>query len=236
MTRVLVRPGSSIVTAFLITAPLICVATANAQGPSLEQQLLSEPVQDLAADAREKGDATRGAFLFHSPGLGCVKCHGTSPSETSFGPDLASWKKTVDDNHLAESVLQPSKKIDPQYQSLMVVTSDGRTLAGVQRARDQKSLTIQTGVGKTDIVSISLDDIEFEKQTEVSVMPAGQVNALRRRQEFLDLISYLIAIRDGGSEAADRLRPSAGPERPGWSGARPARIRPEWGTVPTRRQ
>ena len=106
-------------------------------------------------------------------------------------------------------MLQPSKKIDPQYQSLMVVTSDGRTLAGVQRARDQQELTIQTGVGTTDIVSISLDDIEIEKQTEVSVMPAGQVNALRRRQEFLDLISYLIAIRDGGSEAAERLRPSA---------------------------
>ncbi len=82
-------------------------------------------------------------------------------------------------------------------------------LPGVARARDQHQLTIQTGVGKTDIISISLDDIEIEKQTEVSVMPAGQVNALRRRQEFLDLISYLIALRDGGPEAAKLLQPSA---------------------------
>jgi putative heme-binding domain-containing protein len=205
----LVVSGGSIAITFLVFVQLLCTETAKAQGPALEQQLLSEPVQDLAADAREKGDATRGAFLFHSPGLGCVKCHGTNPRETSFGPDLSSWKKDVDDNHLVESVLRPSEKIDPQYQSLMIVTNDGRTLTGVPRERDQHKLTMQTGIGKTDIISISLDDIEIEKRTEVSVMPVGQVNALRRRQQFLDLVSYLIAIRDGGPEAAKLLQPSA---------------------------
>ncbi len=126
----LVVSGSSIAITYLVLLQLVCTETAEAQRPALEQQLLSEPVQDLAADAREKGDAMRGAFLFHSPGLGCVKCHGASRSDSSLGPDLSSWKKAVDDVHLVESVLRPSKKIDPQYRSLMVVTSDGRTLAG----------------------------------------------------------------------------------------------------------
>lgn len=182
--------------------------TSVAQTASLEQELLGERVADLAADAREKGDAARGAFLFHSPGLGCVKCHDPNQSAASFGPNLSSWADKVDDNHLIESVLRPAAKIDPKYRTSILVTSDGKTLTGIQRERDQETVTLQTGAGAADVVTISLDDIEFEKQSDVSVMPAGQVNALRRRQEFLDLTAFLIAIRDGGPETAQQLRPS----------------------------
>lgn len=183
--------------------------TGRAQGTALETQLLGESMTDIAADAREKGDSSRGAFLFHSPGLGCAKCHVADATEKSFGPDLSLWKRSVSDVHLVESVLRPSAKIEPQYQSLTILTGDGRTISGIALKRDQTELTIQSGVANSDVLRISLDDIDLEKTSEVSVMPAGQVNALRRRQEFLDLISYLMAIRDGGSEAAERLRPSA---------------------------
>ena len=209
VARELMSPGFSFAIACLALVQSACIATVAAQEITFEQQLLAEPAADLAADARELGDAARGAILFHSPGLGCVKCHGGESDPPSFGPDLSDWKRAVDDVHLIESVLRPSAFIEPRYRSLQLVTSDGRTLTGVQRARDQRRLTLQTGVGKADVVRVSLEDIEIEKQTEVSVMPTGQVNALRRRQEFLDLISYLIAIRDGGSAAARHLKPSA---------------------------
>ncbi len=181
---------------------------AFAQSISLEQRLLAEPVKDLAADAREKGDATRGALLFHSPGLGCAKCHDQRQTPAGLGPDLAKWQQSVDDGHLVESVLQPSRKIEPAYRSLLIVTGDGQTLTGIPQQRDGQTLRLRTGPGDADIISIALDDIEGEKAADVSVMPSGQVNALRRRQEFLDLIAYLIALRDGGAEAAARLRPS----------------------------
>jgi putative heme-binding domain-containing protein len=179
---------------------------AWAQSSSLEQTLLAEPGGDLAADARELGDASRGALLFHLPGMGCVRCHDGGPD--SLGPDLSSWSRRVDDLHLVESVLRPSARIEDRYRSRLIVTADGRTLAGIERARDSRSITLQTGVTRTELVSIELAEIELDQPSEVSIMPSGQVNALRRRQDFLDLVAYLIAIRDGGAEAALRLRPS----------------------------
>ena len=38
-------------------------------------------------------------------------------------------------------------------------------------------------------------------------MPAGQVNQLNSRQQFLDLIRYLIEIRDRGPARALELQP-----------------------------
>jgi putative heme-binding domain-containing protein len=180
--------------------------SAQAQAPALDQLLLAQPRGDLAADAREKGDAARGALLFYSPGLGCIKCH--DGSATGLGPNLSAWDRPVDDAHLVESVLQPSAKIEPKYRSLIVLTSDGRTLLGVEKRRDEDSLTLQVGVQEADTMVIPLNDVEQERAADVSIMPAGQVNVLRLQQDFLDLIAYLIAIRDGGAASADKLRPS----------------------------
>ena len=180
---------------------------ANAQGQQLEKELLGEPLADLAADAREKGDPKRGAVIFHSPGTGCAKCHLTT-GDTGFGPNLSLWKRQVNDQHLVESVLNPSAQIQPEFRNIRILTADGRTLIGLELKRTDDQLMLQTGPGPAAAVTIAIDDIEAEKTGEVSVMPSGQVNALRQRQDFLDLVSYLIAIRDGGQKRAAELQPS----------------------------
>ncbi|MEM1070472.1 MAG: DUF6797 domain-containing protein, partial [Planctomycetota bacterium] len=129
-------------------------------------------------------------------------------ASAALGPNLAQWQRTVDDVHLVESVLKPSDKIEANYRSLQLLTADGRSLAGMLVERDDDRLILQTGILPSDRVEVALDDIEAEKASSVSLMPAGQVNALRRRQEFLDLVAYLIAVRDGGKEVAAKLQPS----------------------------
>ena len=47
------------------------------------------------------------------------------------------------------------------------------------------------------------------KANDTSIMPAGQFNQLNSRQQFLDLIRYLIEIRDGGAVRARELQPPA---------------------------
>jgi putative heme-binding domain-containing protein len=193
--------------AVLAISPLFDLP-CDAQRISLEQQLMAEQMVDLAADAREKGDPVGGAILFHSPGVGCGKCHLNSGGKRSLGPDLSSWKRFVDDLHLVESVLRPSGKVEQEYRSVQILTGDGRSVTGLVAERTGESLTLQTGVLPTDRLVIELDDVELEKQSDVSLMPSGQVNALRGRQEFLDLVAYLIAVRDGGPEVAKQLQPS----------------------------
>lgn len=188
----------------------LCLAhcqPADAQGQQMEKALMAEPLADIAADAREKGDPSRGAIVFHSPRTGCAKCHSTTDT-TGFGPNLSVWQRKVDDQHLVRSVLNPSAHIEPKYQNIRVLTADGHTLVGLELERTNDKLTLQTGPGSAATVTIATADIEAEKKGEVSVMPAGQVNALRQRQDFLDLVSYLIAIRDGGQELAAELQPS----------------------------
>jgi hypothetical protein len=40
-----------------------------------------------------------------------------------------------------------------------------------------------------------------------SVLPAGQINQLAGRGQFLDLVRYLIELRDGGAQRARELQP-----------------------------
>ena len=146
--------------------------SVDAQGQVMEKALLSEPLADIAADAREKGNPTRGAIIFHSPGTGCAKCHSTI-DKTGFGPNLSVWKRKVDDEHLVRSVLKPSAHIEPEYQNIQVLTADGRTFVGIELKRTNENLALQTGPGEAATVKILIDDIEAEKKGEVSVMPSG---------------------------------------------------------------
>ena len=125
----------------------LCLAlcqSADAQGQVMEKALLAEPLADIAADAREKGNPTRGAIIFHSPGTGCAKCHSTI-DKTGFGPNLSVWKRKVDDEHLVRSVLKPSAHIEPEYQNIQVLTADGRTFVGIELKRTNENLVLQTG-------------------------------------------------------------------------------------------
>lgn len=49
-----------------------------------------------------------------------------------------------------------------------------------------------------------MSDVDEVVENAVSIMPAGQMNQLTSRQQFLDLIRYLIEIRDGGLLSCER--------------------------------
>ena len=57
------------------------------------------------------------------------------------------------------------------------------------------------------LVTILKRDIDQRTDGGQSVMPAGLLNGLASRQQFLDLIRYLREIADGGPERARALRP-----------------------------
>ena len=57
------------------------------------------------------------------------------------------------------------------------------------------------------LVTVLKRDIDERTDSGPSVMPAGLVNGLASRQQFLDLIRYLREIADGGPERARALRP-----------------------------
>ena len=211
----------------LLMVMMLVNGRASGQTSTLEQQLIAEPSANIARDAVQIGDASRGAVVFHQPALGCVKCHTSADSESSLGPKLAKWLRSVDDAFLVLSVLDPSAHIEKEYRSTSVLTIDGSIVVGIpvdripvdqgseqtnetnQAGEETPHLMLRVGSEASNIVKIDFDDIEVEKQTSVSLMPSSQVNALQSRKEFLDLIAYLIAIRDGGADTERKLKPTA---------------------------
>ena len=187
-----------------------CASLVN--GQTLESQLLQESLGDLAKAAREFGDAKRGAILFHQPTMACTKCHAIGGREKSLGPDLTKLPQDVTNAHIVESVLQPSKVIRKGYEATTVLLTDGRTMTGLQAKDDP---TIDAGsIALRDpttnqIMTFAADDIDEQVVSPQSIMPQQQVNQLASRQQFLDLIAYLIAIRDGGAAKARELQPPA---------------------------
>ena len=180
---------------------------AAAAGPSLEQELLSESPAALAQAVRAEGDATRGAIVFYQSYLACAKCHAPDEAGKALGPDLSKLGKVATTEYLIESVLTPSKVIKKGYETVVVATTDGKTITGLLAEDRPEGLVLRDPARDGAAVAIARRDIEGRIASAVSVMPAGLVNGIGTRGQFLDLVRYLREIADGGPDRAKALRP-----------------------------
>lgn len=193
-------------------ALLILLLFANrsfGQTESLEAELQRSRLNELAEATVSTGDANRGAIVFHHSQQSCSKCHKNgSESNDLLGPNLAKLPKDMTNEAIVESVLYPSKSIRKGFESISVITSDGKVLTGLLSSQTDNEIVLKDVSRGGELVRIDSNDIEQIKKNELSLMPAGQINLLNSRQQFLDLIRYLFEIRDGGAERASQLQPS----------------------------
>ncbi len=196
--------------------PSLMLAAASAAGADdaapapLDRQLLREDPAALARDARRLGDARRGALVFYQPALTCARCHVDEKAGTpapTLGPDLAAIGKDTAAKDLVESILEPSKVIKKGYEPITVATDDGRTITGLLVEERPDAVVLRDPAQDGKVVAIAGDRIEGRRKGGPSVMPAGLVNALASRQQFLDLVRYLMEIAEYGPTRARALRP-----------------------------
>lgn len=207
----------SVLRRFAVTAAFLCCVLSFPQTATcqqLESILEAEPASRLADEAKLQGDAKRGAIVFFQSQSGCAKCHSTAGMATKslakdalLGPDLASLGQDASDVHLVESILYPSKVIRDGYAGVSVLTSDGRVLTGILREETADGVALQVVGDQSNSIRISAEEIDELLPQKTSMMPDGQVNLLGSRQAFLDLVKYLMELRDGGAERASQLKP-----------------------------
>ncbi len=174
----------------------------------LEDELKRTPASELAKLARSDGDAGRGAVLFFQQQMSCAKCHAVGDANPNgLGPDLTALGKEVSDEALVEAVLLPSKVIRKGFESVTVALADGTALSALLVERTKEKVVIRDVKRGGEQTTLEAKDIENIKVNAASIMPAGQVNQLNSRQQLLDLIRYLIEIRDGGASRALQLQP-----------------------------
>jgi putative heme-binding domain-containing protein len=135
-----------------------------------------------------KGDASRGEKLFWSQAINCGKCHRVGDRGTPIGPDLSSIGRLRSTDDLLESLLSPSRRIEPKYAAYLVHTGDGRSLTGLLVKRDESSVVLRDNEGKEII--LAAENVEELRPLRTSLMPEGQVAGLMA-QEAADLLEYL---------------------------------------------
>jgi putative heme-binding domain-containing protein len=136
-----------------------------------------------------QGDAGRGEALLWSQAVNCGKCHRVDDRGSAVGPDLSSIGSLRSREELLESLLVPSRRIEPKYAAFVVQTTDGRAYAGVLTARDEKTLNLRDAEGKE--ITLAAPDVEVVRPSVASLMPDGQMAGLTA-QEAADLLEYLV--------------------------------------------
>lgn len=176
---------------------LACLSsTLHAQ--TLTETLAGEDAGKLIIEARERGNIVRGAILFHQGNINCSGCHKPTVGAARIGPDLSRLGEQVTDASIVESVLYPSKTISKGHETRSALTLDGRVLSGVLMSEDPARVVLYNAADAGKRIAINRDDIDELKISPKSTMPDGLANVLKGRQQFLDLLVYVLDVKERG--------------------------------------
>ena len=138
-------------------------------------------------------DAIRGRERFlDGQTMQCLLCHRVQGSGQSVGPDMDGLGKKRSRQELLDSILEPSKVIDPKYSSHLVLTIDGQVVNGLMVRDAETEIVIRSADGKNH--HISTDEIESRRLQTESLMPKG-LAAEMTAQELADLIAFLESLK-----------------------------------------
>jgi putative heme-binding domain-containing protein len=179
--------------------PLLAAAAKLSPGPIrdlFEGYLPQEEngVRKLGSNPRPRailalaGDSARGEKLFWSEALKCGSCHKIGDRGTEIGPDLTSIGKLRTRDDLLQSILEPSRRIEPKYAAYVAQTADGRSLTGLLVKRDENEVVLRDGENKLTILRAM--NVETLRPARMSLMPDGQLAGLTL-QEAADLLEYV---------------------------------------------
>jgi putative heme-binding domain-containing protein len=140
-----------------------------------------------------QGNARRGQSRFlEAAAQQCNLCHRVGGQGRSVGPDLDGIGSKRTARELLESLLEPSKVIDPKYTNHLVVTDDGRVVSGLLVEEDDQWLVVRSADGKDQ--RIARETIESRRLQRESVMPQG-LAAEMTADELADLLAYLTSLK-----------------------------------------
>jgi len=137
------------------------------------------------------GDRAAGEKLFWGKG-GCGQCHVAEGRGGSLGPDLTRVGRQRSLAYLRESVVSPSADLSPGYETVTVVTRDGRRLVGVAKRLDNFSVELMDPVEK--LHSFPRSALLSVSRENRSLMP-DSYDHLFSAPELNDLLAYLSSLR-----------------------------------------
>ena len=140
-----------------------------------------------------KGDETRGRrVFFENAAVSCKNCHRIQKEGKEVGPELTAIGKKYNRGQLLESMLEPSKLIDPKYVTYLAETDDGRLHTGLLVKKDDNEVVLKDGQDKE--IRIPSKEIERLVPQRQSLMPDLLLRDMTAEQ-VADLLAYLSSLK-----------------------------------------
>ncbi|MFN9827434.1 MAG: c-type cytochrome, partial [Planctomyces sp.] len=144
------------------------------------QQVARNYAEALSLDA----DIARGALVFERT---CSKCHRIGGLGHNVGPDISDTRARAADALLYD-ILDPNRRVDPQYTEYIVVTKDGQLLNGLLVSETPATLTLKQPEGRQ--VAVDRSEIEELRSSNRSLMPEG-IEKDVTVQQMADVLAFL---------------------------------------------
>jgi len=149
------------------------------------------------------GNAVNGKKLFYGD-ANCSTCHMLEGRGGRIGPDLTSvgGSRTVESlvesvrnpsQHLAWGLTEPTKEFAQRYETVTVVTPDGKEIKGVTLNEDSFSLQVMDTA--ENIHLFDKNKVRSIKKSAKSLMPVYEPATLSD-QDLNDIIAYLLAVAE----------------------------------------
>jgi putative heme-binding domain-containing protein len=131
-------------------------------------------------------------LFFKAGALQCVNCHRIAGTGSTLGPDLSEIGKKYTRVQILESILEPSKSIEPKYVAYLVETSDGKVHTGLLAEKNDREVVLRT-VGDKE-VRIPAGKVETMVPQSKSIMPELLLRDLTAEQAA-DLLEFLASLK-----------------------------------------
>ncbi|MGE0607248.1 MAG: PVC-type heme-binding CxxCH protein [Pirellulales bacterium] len=138
------------------------------------------------------GDAENGARIFFERAeVSCVRCHKVRGRGGEVGPDLSKLASQKPREYLLQSLIEPDKEIAKNFETVICILDDGRTVAGIFKEEDDTTLRLVTPEGKP----LEIDKSQIDERLRgKSAMPDTLVNFLTK-SDVRDLVEFLSGMK-----------------------------------------
>ena len=134
------------------------------------------------------GDAERGKVLFLTKELQCINCHKVGDQGIALGPDLSAIGKDRTRVDLLDNILDPSRRMDPQYVPYLATTTAGKQTTGLLVKKDAAEVVLRDAQNQE--LRLKAGEVESLAPGRQSLMPDGLLRDLTA-QQAADLLEFL---------------------------------------------
>jgi putative heme-binding domain-containing protein len=156
---------------------------------------------EVKAPAKPTGSAAHGKELFYGD-ANCSLCHMVEGKGGRVGPELTAVGGSRTRDSIIDSVRNPSRRLawgltestkefPQEYETITVVTADGKQIKGV--ALNEDSFSVQMMDTNEQIYLLEKDKLRSFKKSRDSLMPKYNPDLLSDK-DLDDIVAYLINV------------------------------------------